>query len=478
MPAPGNTAAPTLVSRAATSLSVEVAPPQTGGAPALYRWRWATDVAFVNRDSFSTPIPSATIPDLLPNTRYWIDVRPENSDGYANYSSNLRVRTLVVPRPDAIGFPDVPSRRHPNSFPGRADRFMRFLAAELQTYLAGALDHTDELLDAADAAVADAQAGNASLAAFGGKVFLVTGDGDCISLVDHMASAFATLAQARAGTLDNILMNPLRTKQAIDHFVLDSEVGGPWQQIAEKTANNSAHLTFAEFDASRFTDYRFVFESLRPATDGEDLIVLPSDDGGSNYASGYFDIGGAAGWHRIGTGGGVEECPLPAGATYRSAVSVRYGNISIRYAPEYPSGWQYFEEPGGISRGDYGSSPYSYPTVDDLNTWYACVSAGGPGQSRIIAEDVGGATDEPGVCGDLSLYDLHADKGAMAEARTLWITASGAMTSSLTGTAVEQRAHLAALQRPSADAPLNWLRIQFSSGAIASGSVVLLGRRS
>lgn len=59
--------------------------------------------------------------------------------------------------------------------------------------------------------------------------------------------------------------------------------------IAVKTAANSATLDFTEFDATKYSSYLFVLESIIPDTDGAAPYVRTSSNNGSSYDEGASD---------------------------------------------------------------------------------------------------------------------------------------------------------------------------------------------
>ena len=59
-----------------------------------------------------------------------------------------------------------------------------------------------------------------------------------------------------------------------------------WVLLEAQTASNSATIDFDASIDSTYDRYVITFESVRPQTDGADLRMLTSTDGGSNYDSG------------------------------------------------------------------------------------------------------------------------------------------------------------------------------------------------
>jgi len=68
-------------------------------------------------------------------------------------------------------------------------------------------------------------------------------------------------------------------------------VGGALELIATLTASNSSTLDFTGFDASKYSNYQFYFQSIKPNTQYVSLKALASTDGGSNYATSNYQGG-------------------------------------------------------------------------------------------------------------------------------------------------------------------------------------------
>ena len=288
--------------------------------------------------------------------------------------------------------PAAPSRSSPSTFADQAEAYLNFIGDDGLDYIEEALTYVDERKDAAIAASVAAVLGSVTLSSLAGKVLSVNSAGTQIVGADPSGFSFASETEAEQGSNNTKAMSPLRTKQAIDEQVPKAAVGGPWEEIERESASSSPHITFdpGDFDATRFTDYCFVFDSIRPSTDGAEFAMLASADNGGSH-------------------------------TRRKRT----------------------------------------------NSW-ASVSGLSDTDARLCL-DVGNATDESGVSGELTIYDFHADKGAMTLSRLYHINSSGALTDDTMAFAA---------QRPSMDDPLNWIRFGFSSGTIQSGTITLIGRRS
>ena len=102
--APGLPGPPTLVSRTATSLTLQSTAPTTGGTPSTYRWRYSTNSNVTDFDPKVTSSgPTVTISNLTANRNYWVDVRAENDAGNSSYSSDLATSTVAVPTGTNLG---------------------------------------------------------------------------------------------------------------------------------------------------------------------------------------------------------------------------------------------------------------------------------------------------------------------------------------------------------------------------------------
>ncbi len=114
---------------------------------------------------------------------------------------------------------------------------------------------------------------------------------------------------------------------------------------------------------------------------------------------------------------------------------------------------------------DGGSSYTRVKAVDEGGT---DTSWGAAPVDLSSGQDMGNSADEHGWSGEVTIYNFHADETALAKITGLQLGASGALRVRDSG---------AALQRPSVDGPLNYLKFQMSGGNIQSGSITLLGLR-
>jgi hypothetical protein len=64
--------------------------------------------------------------------------------------------------------------------------------------------------------------------------------------------------------------------------------GGGTEFIASSGAiSGAASVVFTQLDATKYDNYQFFFQNVRPATDGSGLVAYMSTDGGSTYLSSY-----------------------------------------------------------------------------------------------------------------------------------------------------------------------------------------------
>lgn len=93
----------------------------------------------------------------------------------------------------------------------------------------------------------------------------------------------------------------LATQQSVKAYV-DAKVdtNDRWEIISETTVSNDATIDFTGFDAARFNDYRIEMRSVLPSTDGVQLYLRFSTDGGSTY-----DAGTGYDWIGYGIAGGL-----------------------------------------------------------------------------------------------------------------------------------------------------------------------------
>ena len=70
--------------------------------------------------------------------------------------------------------------------------------------------------------------------------------------------------------------------------------GAGLEFIATADASNSSGLVFTGFDSASYDSYRFILGNLVPATDGRNLRISMSSNGGSSYTT-FFDIAALVG---------------------------------------------------------------------------------------------------------------------------------------------------------------------------------------
>lgn len=94
----------------------------------------------------------------------------------------------------------------------------------------------------------------------------------------------ATTAQAIAGTATGVLMDPVTVKNAIA-----SQAGGSGAKIllASATANNSASISFTTNIDGTYDVYEIELVNITPVSDGAQLNMTASSDGGSTYGTSY-----------------------------------------------------------------------------------------------------------------------------------------------------------------------------------------------
>ena len=74
----------------------------------------------------------------------------------------------------------------------------------------------------------------------------------------------------------------------------DAGGGGSLEFIATADASNSSGLVFTGFDSASYDSYRFILGNVVPASDGANLRLSMSSNGGSSYVT-WFEIAGLVG---------------------------------------------------------------------------------------------------------------------------------------------------------------------------------------
>ena len=98
-------------------------------------------------------------------------------------------------------------------------------------------------------------------------------------LYGNASGATARLAKGSAGTV--------LTSDGTDISWAAAAGGGSMEFIASSGAiSNAASVAFTQFDDSKYNNYQFVPVNVKPATDGAQIEVHASADGGSTYDTG------------------------------------------------------------------------------------------------------------------------------------------------------------------------------------------------
>ena len=106
-------------------------------------------------------------------------------------------------------------------------------------------------------------------------------------LADTVISGQTALGAEPADT-DEFLVSDAGTLKRMDYSHIKAGAGGAWTLIKTLTASSDATLSFVDgasdvvFD-STYDHYVFIFNSIHPSADGEELTWQVSTDGGSNY---------------------------------------------------------------------------------------------------------------------------------------------------------------------------------------------------
>ena len=193
-----------------------------------------------------------------------------------------------MPKPDTIVVPDLPLRSLPANFDARAFKFVSFMHL-LEAYLNDSFDFTDDEAADAEASVATAGAGNASLTGLANRTLQISADGSGFELGSTVSGLFATDAEALAGVVSTKGMTPLLSKKVIQKVLSPP---GTKVKLSRKTASNSANISFStEFDSTLYTDYVFIIRNLVPATDKVKFMLEASDDNGSSFTTSESYVG-------------------------------------------------------------------------------------------------------------------------------------------------------------------------------------------
>ena len=113
-----------------------------------------------------------------------------------------------------------------------------------------------------------------------GKVVGVNSAGTAFEGKTIGASAFASQAEAIAGTNNTKWMSPFLLKKLYDSLYPSPNAE---QLLVKKVANNSAYIDFNEFNSTVYADYRFVFVEVIPVVESQRIYIKASDDSGSTF---------------------------------------------------------------------------------------------------------------------------------------------------------------------------------------------------
>jgi hypothetical protein len=109
-----------------------------------------------------------------------------------------------------------------------------------------------------------------------------------------VSSLYASTAQATSGLATDLLMNPVLVRNAVEQFAPSTTSG--WVPIKTVTASASATVDFVNGSGGVVLDgtyktYALVISGLIPSSDGVQLWMRTSTNGGSSYdngASNYY----------------------------------------------------------------------------------------------------------------------------------------------------------------------------------------------
>lgn len=118
----------------------------------------------------------------------------------------------------------------------------------------------------------------------------------------------------------------------------DGEITGA-TLLETESASASASLDFTDLDATRYQDYLMVVSNIAPSSDGANLWIRVSTDGGSNYKSGASDYTQAS-FNRDTAGSqGAND------STGQAQIVLTQGGVGA-VGNEKCSGWVRFHSPG------------------------------------------------------------------------------------------------------------------------------------
>lgn len=179
--------------------------------------------------------------------------------------------------------PPAPLRTEPETFATRAATMVAFFQT-LVDYMSQTNDFTLEQAQAATAAVIAENIPNLDLSTLAGMAIGVNQAGDqVVGVTIPTLRAFATQAQAEAGTAEDVVMSPLRTAQAIEENATSAL---QFIHAIEASDGDSTIAFDAQyFDSSAFLGYEFHLQSVVPVAASSGFRARASVDDGANYES-------------------------------------------------------------------------------------------------------------------------------------------------------------------------------------------------
>lgn len=199
------------------------------------------------------------------------------------------------------------------------------------TWSAGTAISTGEI---ADDAVTYAKMQNVSATSrFLGRITAGAGDTEeltgtqATTLLDVFTSSLKGLAPSSGGGTTNFLRAD-GTWAAPSGGGSTTVVGGIFDLIQQQTASSSASINFV-LNNSLYEQYFFVLDHIAPATDGTDLLVRFSTNGGSSYDAGatdyeYLVLGASTGAYSSASSAGDSGIQLNMTATIGNAANEYY----------------------------------------------------------------------------------------------------------------------------------------------------------
>ena len=194
-----------------------------------------------------------------------------------------------MPRPVQPVIHTAPTlaRGEEEQFSSDADRLFTSFP-ELIEYADAIADYIEQQ---SAAALAEVTLGTLSLASNGGKFLAVNSGGTAFEAKALSTNAFATKAQALAGTSTTTLLSPLTVRQFVD-----SVAGVPaWVQIRKiSISSDLAIVEFSntdsqtDFDKTKYDEYRITFRNCVINNTGKKNILVELARGGAAFLTGYI----------------------------------------------------------------------------------------------------------------------------------------------------------------------------------------------